>query len=285
MSLTDRAMLVNLTVRQWSARKYDKKESADVQAKHGLTVDVARVNKSLLPLAPSLQRLQQQTNTVRKGFLLRTLPWGSGDQHILKADAYFAFTKAMNPLIDEWHACRKAFLGEYPVLQQEARRLLNGMYNDADYPSPHEISRRFDIELFFAPLPDASDWRIQIGDEEAARLKAKLTQQIAGAQAKAMADAWERLFDVVSKAEERLRQPDAIFRDTLVSNAVELCSLLPGLNLTDDPQLEKMRQEVEGKLAKFHPDALRQDPVLRKDTADAMADLMARMAPMYGRAA
>ena len=38
-----------------------------------------------------------------------------------------------------------------------------------------------------------------------------------------------------------------------------------------------MRQEVEGKLAKHHPDALRNDPILRRDTAEEAKRIMAQM--------
>jgi hypothetical protein len=63
----------------------------------------------------------------------------------------------------------------------------------------------------------------------------------------------------------------------MVENAKELCALLPRLNFADDPDLEAMRQEVETKLISHHPDALRNDPILRSNTAVAANDISRRM--------
>ena len=44
---------------------------------------------------------------------------------------------------------------------------------------------------------------------------------------------------------EKLADPKAVFRDTLVENTKEVCSILSRLNFADDPDLETMRQQVE----------------------------------------
>ena len=75
---------------------------------------------------------------------------------------------------------------------------------------------------------------------------------------------------------EKLADPKAIFRDTLVDNTKELCALLPRLNFMDDPNLEALRLQVEGALIK-HPEALRNDPDLRRDTAVEAKQIMDKM--------
>jgi len=67
----------------------------------------------------------------------------------------------------------------------------------------------------------------------------------------------------------------------MVDNAREICALLPRLNFTDDPNLESMRQEVEASLIK-HPDALRNDPDLRRDTAAQAKQIMDKMSVFMG---
>ena len=48
MSIQNSAMLVSLTVKQWAARKYDKRVSHEVAKTHNTDVDVGRYNKQLL---------------------------------------------------------------------------------------------------------------------------------------------------------------------------------------------------------------------------------------------
>jgi hypothetical protein len=78
-----------------------------------------------------------------------------------------------------------------------------------------------------------------------------------------------------------LADPKAIFRDSLVDNIKEQCALLSRLNFMDDPNLEAMRQHVEGSLIK-HPDALRNDPDLRRDTAAEAKAIMDKMSVFMG---
>ncbi|MEI2420850.1 hypothetical protein V6O07_11305, partial [Arthrospira platensis SPKY2] len=95
-------------------------------------------------------------------------------------------------------------------------------------------------------------------------------------------DVWQRLYDRVRHFAEKLDDPKAIFRDSTVNHLVELCELLPRLNVMDDPNLEAMRQEVEHKLAAYHPDDLRTNTTLRQTTAEAANDIAAKMAAFMG---
>jgi len=39
MNLNDRALLVQLSISQWTARKFDKRVTRDVASSHGTTID------------------------------------------------------------------------------------------------------------------------------------------------------------------------------------------------------------------------------------------------------
>jgi predicted secreted Zn-dependent protease len=132
------------------------------------------------------------------------------------------------------------------------------------------------------PVP-SNDFRVQIASEELSRIQQDVERRVQEASASAMKDVWQRLYDKVKHIEERLANPAAVFRDTMLENARELCGLLPRLNFADDPQLEAMRQEVEQKLVSYHPDALRNDPDLRRDTAAKAKEIMDRMAVFMGQ--
>jgi len=97
-----------------------------------------------------------------------------------------------------------------------------------------------------------------------------------------MDEAWKRLHDRVQHMAEQLADPAAVFRDTLVENTREICAVMSRLNFTDDPNLEAMRLEVEQSLTKHHPDALRNDPDLRRNKAAEANDIMKRMGAFMG---
>jgi acetate kinase len=130
------------------------------------------------------------------------------------------------------------------------------------------------------PVPTA-DFRVSIASDELRRIQQDVEQRVQQSARVAMQDVWQRLHDRVAHMADKLSDPKAIFRDSLVENAREICAILPRLNFTDDPDLERMRQEVEATLLK-HPDALRNDPVLRQDTATQAKRIMDAMGAFMG---
>ena len=74
MKLNDKALLVQLTVSQWTARKYDKKVTEQIATQHDTVIEAGRYNKSLLPLNDYLGNIHQKTTAIRKEYYENTLP-------------------------------------------------------------------------------------------------------------------------------------------------------------------------------------------------------------------
>jgi len=82
-----------------------------------------------------------------------------------------------------------------------------------------------------------------------------------------MNDLWNRLYRVVNHMAERLADPENKFKNSLVDNIVDLCDLLPRLNITSDPKLEKALLEVRQKLTAYDSQTLRDSNDIRSQTA------------------
>jgi len=280
MNLSDRALLVQLSVSQWTARKYDKKVSKEVAVSHGTTTDAGRYNKSLLPMNDLLDRVHKKTTHIREKFYKNTLPWGIEGTMMLPTSNYLEFVTEFRKEKGEWEYIVRDFVDNYDRLKADAQRILGGLYVEADYPSARDIEQKFSIDMAIFPVP-ASDFRVSIASDELTRIQQDVERRVAQAQQTAVRDVWNRLFEKVKHMAEKLADPKAIFRDSMVENARETCALLTRLNFTDDPNLEAMRQEVEATLLK-HPEALRNDPDLRSDTASKAKEIMDKMSVFMG---
>lgn len=91
MNLSDRALLVQLRVSQWTARKYDKRATQEVASNHGTTTAAGRYNKSLLPMNDYLDRVHKKTTHIREKFYDNTLPWGIEGTMMLPTSNYLQF--------------------------------------------------------------------------------------------------------------------------------------------------------------------------------------------------
>lgn len=280
MNLNDRALLVQLSVSQWTARKYDKKATQEVASSHGVQSAVGRYNKSLLPMNDLLDRVHKKTTHIRTKFYENTLPWGIEGTMMLPTSNYLQFMTDFRKEKSEWQYLVDQFVGNYDQLRLDAKRMLGSLYNDADYPDENEIARKFKMDMAIFPVP-STDFRVSIASDELTRIQQDVERRVAEAQTVAMKEVWDRLYDRVKHMAEKLADPKAIFRDTMVENTKELCALLPRLNFMDDPNIEQLCLQVEGALLK-HPDALRNDPDLRRDTAAEAKAIMDKMSVFMG---
>lgn len=280
-SLANRAILVSLSVSQWDARRIDKPETLAVQEKHGTVKRAARVHKSLLPGAKELDAIHKYTGAIRTFVYKHTLPWGEGTQ-ILKTAGFMSFTQELDGMRAHWHDLVNQFVMAYPRLRQEAEYALGSLFDPTDYPDANSIREKFVTDVKYLPVPEASDWRVDLGEEQVSALRQAVEEQTQRAQADAMKEAWQRLFKVVEHAHERLANPKAVFRDSLIENAIEVCALLPSLNIANDVNLEKMRRTIEGALCAQSPQALRKSSKARGFAAVQMKQAMDKMSGMYG---
>jgi hypothetical protein len=281
MNLNDRAMMVQLNISQWTARRYDRKASAEITDANNATRDAARVNKLLLPGADSLKVVHQYSTCVRQLVYDNTASCGIDGMQILANANYLSFSAQYRKDKAVWEQAVNEFCAEYPYLRAAAPRKLQGLYNSNDYPEEHEIRNLFRMELVFFPIPEGKNIRIPVSNDELTKIQQQVEDRVDTAAKAAMRDVWQRLFDKVQHIAAKCSDPSAIFRDTMIENAREICEVLPRLNFMDDPQLEALRLEVESQLL-VHPDRLRTDPVLRSDTAAKAREIMDKMNSIMG---
>lgn len=271
MKLNDRALLVQLNISQWTARKYDKRVTQEVAHTHGASAQVGRYNKSLLAANDYLSNVHAMAGAVRADFYQNTLAWGIEGTRLLPTANYLAFTNKYRKFKSDWDNAVSTFLAEYPTLKHEARMFLpNGLYNEDDYPDVRDLERKFRMDLAVFPIP-ADDFRVNLSNDELNRIQSDVSRRVQEAQAGAMREVWQRLYDKVKHMADKLVALNANdksrLHDSTVQNIRDLCELLPSLNFTDDPNLEAMRQQVEASLASTTAEDLRND----KDYRDVVS--------------
>lgn len=281
MKLSDRAILVQLNISTWSANKLDKEISAETSAIKGAINNSVRTHKSLLPMCDLLDDIKKKASLIRTKFYENTLPWGVKGIQILPTANYLAFMTDFRRERAEYEQLVNRFVPAYPQLVVDAQRFLGAAYKPADYPEAHEIGDKFKMDMQVMPVPN-TDFRVNIADEELQRIHDEVEARVKQAAKGAMMDVWQRLYDKVKHLAEKLDDPKAIFRDSTVNHLVDLCEMLPRLNVMDDPNLEAMRQEVEAKLAGYNPDTLRADVKVRQTVATEANDIAAKMAAFMG---
>jgi hypothetical protein len=259
----------------------DRKAAAIISTKN-----VGNFNKTLLPTCNSIGDVHRETADIRKGFYHNVLPWGIEGTFILPSANYLPFTTEYRQKKGNWWGLVDTFLDDFPQAKLDAERILNSgqhdLYNPADYPVVSDLKRKFKMELTFLPVPTVGDFRVELADGEIDTITAELEERIAESSKIAMQDVWQRLYDKVEWIANRLSDPNNVFHAATYEDAQDLCKLLSRLNFTDDADLEAMRSKAEQKLFKLHPEAIKNDPDVRRDTAKDAEAIMKQMAGFMG---
>ena len=284
MKLSDRALLVQLNISTWSANKLDKEISAETTANKGAVSGSGRYHKSLLPMCEQLDDIKKKASLIRTKFYENTLPWGVKGIQILPTNNYLAFMTEFRKEKAEYESLVNRFVPDYPQLVADAQNMLGAAYKPDDYPDVHDIADKFRMELGVMPVPN-DDFRVNIADEELGRIQEEVEARVKQASTGAMQEVWQRLYDKVVHMADRLSkldEPKARFHEAVLDNITDLCELLPRLNVMDDPNLEAMRQEVEGKLSGLSKDSVVMSPTFRQTKIDEANDIAAKMAAFMG---
>lgn len=277
------AMLVEFNASVWTARKLDKTTTSEVVAsKNAGAKDAARVNKHLLAGRTELDIIQQAVGRARQFVYDNTAPWSDSGLRLLPTINFMKFTERMNDFEEEMETLVKAFVVIYPTLITAQALALGDMFKRDDYPSANEMMTKFSFRVNYMPVPSSGDFRVDVGNQAQAELKARLESLTQERIDSAMADVRERLSTHLKRMSDRLttdyiggEAKQRRFHDTLVDGALELCDLTKALNVTNDVTLETARSQLEQLLVGVTPADLRKNEAVRQDVkrnVDAILD-------------
>lgn len=276
MSLADKAMLVTFSCSQWSGRKQDKEATDKVASDFSASEGWGRYNK-LLVSKDSLKKVGKVVNEARTFYYENTLPWGKEGSRMLPSANFQKFSDFMRRFRNSFENSVDDFVADYDNMILEAQSNLGSMFKRMDYPSDNEIRDKFQFSIVVDPIPDSNDFRLKLSNDEEERIKKHITERVMQAQEIANKDLWNRLHTVIKHMVDKLSDPETIFRDSLVNNAVELCNLLPALNINNDQELEKVRKEVEDTLCQYNPEDLRKNTLIRKEAENKAREILKNM--------
>ncbi len=288
MKLSERAMLVTLHIGAYSGMMHDKEVTEAVNADFKADAKKAgRYNKRLVA-SEFLQGVSGAHNNARKVHRILTLPWEDDGTRILTTQGYLAYQEKMKECRDKVEREVRSFVDGLPEYIKEAKVRLGDMFNADDYPDKDELMEKFSFDIEVKNLPEAGDFRAQIGDAQMKAVIKDIEKRSNARMEAAVDDVFIRIKDVVAHMSEKLRefQPadpskgkkvEGRIRDTVVYNIHQLAELIPSLNLTGDKRLEDLRVAMLTDLVEHSPEILRADTKVRQATLSKADKLLKKV--------
>jgi hypothetical protein len=289
ISIASSAMLVELSISTWTARKLDKKVSAEVDSAKGTKTNAGNYNKNLLAGTGFLDTITKYAANARAWHLSQTLPWSDNGLRLLPVSNFITYKEQLATLETNYNALVQKFIVAYPNLVSAAAFQLGALFDREEYPEADTIERKFQFSVNFLPVPTAGDFRVDIGEEAKQELIASCNNAYNDRLDLAMKDAWTRLHEQLLRMSDRLSDLDTprelkngekvftkVFRDSLVENAVELVDLLKHFNLTNDPSMEQARVALHDAIMHHDADNLRDNPEARVAVKQKVDEILSK---------
>ena len=269
MSISSSAVLVELNISVWPASKIDRETTAKTNTDAGAVRDASQTKKNLFAGTSLRKDIEKFAARIRLYHNQHTLPWADKGARLLPTSMFFDYKKELNARRDYFNAQTAKFVAEYPRLLAEAPMRLGDLYDPSDFPSVEEVASKFAFRAVFSPVPEAGDFRIDVGNNELVELRAQYDSAYEDRVAEAMKTTWDKLHGVLTGVSEKLTEPEGdkakIFHGTFLTNITELCGLLTHLNITKDPKLEEARMQLERAVNAVTLDDVKEDPLARAD--------------------
>jgi hypothetical protein len=272
-SLKERAMVVTLRISMWGAKKKDSQTTREIEVMHNAK-DAGNWTKYLMK-SEKLAAIDSLSRQARDYHRSVTLAWGDGKERLLDNQFYFEYVSTMGNFRIRLEKLWEDFFSEYNEKVQSEKDRLQGMYNEADYPTEQEIRGKFGYRVSFLPIADAQDFRVKIADNMVEDMRNNITSEINSRIEKTKEDLIERARLVVTRMVETLGIPNKGFHDTMVGNIENLVETLPLLNFTDDEHIVKVTKMLSTLCV--DSSMLKENPSFREEIYKRAKDVLGRL--------
>jgi hypothetical protein len=271
--LQEKAILVRLSFSAYRGRKEDKKAESIVERETGAKRLSTKTYKFLLK--DHISAISNEMNKLRIWHYDNTLPWARGVD-ILPTKKYFDYLKnyqtkkmAINTLVNE------AIAGLNEAVTKD-RENLGNLFNITDYPTEREFRKEYQISLDIMPVPSKEDFRVAMQNEEVEALQKALEESSKEKEDFMKKEMFNRLYEPI-KHMVTMISSGKVLHKTLTYNIEKMCGLLKDLNITDDPEVDRIVNKVENELAKVDVDDLKNDEVAKEVAKKKAEDILKKM--------
>lgn len=294
MSIQERAMLIQVSLENYTGRKAARTLAEDVAEEKGAEKDSLTMTLKLIP-RDELKDVEAATRAITEYYDKNTLVWIRRGPSLLPVEIYDDFMARLGELVRNREAAVERFKNRYEYMSGHWLARLNGLAG-ADYimPTADDVAGRYTAKIDITPIPDGRDFRINLGEDEVQRLAAAADAAAAERVKLAVADAVSRLRAVVERFAKNLEvktvQGDGPLagktRKGRVSSAMErdlrdILGVLPAFNLTGDPRIDQIAKECQG-LLDTPADVLKVDDIQRHITREKAVKIADKMRSVFG---
>jgi len=286
------AMLVKVRCTKWCNTITDRgitdQVTVDKAAADGFLLVKKRLAKH--SVVQKLNKIIGQVgNTVLRNW---TVPWDDG-VHLITVDNLDRFEAALREKADRLEELKVELQDTWPAVIEADKIRRTGLgdaFDPDDYPSVNEIVNRYSITYELRPLPSGDDIRVNLPQQRVNAIRQQVERDVAAKVEAGAKVVSERVAEVLTTFIEGMERHGtkadgakraSKFADSTVEAIERLAEALPGLNLTGDPALTAVSNDLFLKLRDLDPQVLREDAGERQQAADTAKEIVSKLSGFF----
>ena len=280
-------LLYSLYAPTWTARKQDKRITAEIKASKGVDsdTDAGNFNKFLLPDFKELDLCKSYFGRTRQEFYLRTAPWGEArGNRVGKAEEHMDMMAWFGDRKADFEPIKGAMLAKYTEHIALAEFKLSEMFDAEDYPDVDTVASRFQLRLSVMPLPNIQDVRVltDIPAHIRQEIEDQITEDVNNSFTATLLHGFQQLYKPIAHMAETLgKYKDGEVKrlfDSVVENVRTMAEMAHKLNVTRDPTLAQFATEAGDLVDALTAKDLRDSEGMQVIVAKKAQDLANRIA-------
>jgi len=266
-SIASAAMLVELSISQWTAAKKDKGATEDLLRQYNAKAGTVNARKELLAGVKELADIKSFVARARGIVTGSTLPWTDTGIRLLPTASYFKFHEQVTGLQNEFDTLVESFLSTYQWERDKAQATLGGLWRSEDYPSVDAVRRKFAFRIHYMPVPDTGDWRVEVGQQGNDALKDHYQNYFDSRLKLITGDVYEKFGEKVTRLINSMdwtegEKPKRMYQTTFDA-VCELVDIMQDFNLTGDTTMEALRKQLATVMDGVSLESIKEDHALR----------------------
>ena len=291
--LKRKAVLMRLSIGLPGETRGDKDLTASVKSEHGLGFNAGKWLKQLFP-TEALQDIKKLDNQARAYHAAVTLPFDNG-VGILPAALICEYGDRMRTLVGQRDVLIESFLSNPQRWIDWAMNEHNGSFNPDLYPGCHkqclpgeperyvvdeamwaqDMRDKFNFKTEPLPVPDSEHFETNVKDLLGIDTNS-VDKRVEDATKEAQREILKRMIEPVKHMAAKLKEDAPRIFKTLVSNIDDIAKLAPKLNLTGDPEIDRLAGELS-QLTSVSVEGLKDNASTRNDVRVKAEEVLERL--------
>jgi hypothetical protein len=255
--LSDKAVLVKLTIRRAALTKRDHGLTATLQAQekdNSLTV----LTKLFKNKDSAINQIMSKYGEMYQCHRKLTLPYVDAGPRILPNDLYMEYTQEMKHRIAEVDKLLDTYMPMYDQLVTDDVMYRNsghaaGRANTDEYPTAEQFRLSMSAELRFQPMADATHFLFDLSDDDLAAFKRAEEEAAAAVNTDTVQRMLKPIQSLVTKLAEYQGSKSERWHNSLIENVIEGCKLARKLAINPTQELldeiTALEESAQGYLA------------------------------------